>query len=524
MGDVCLIFEVHQPLRLNRNFHTGLYTQRSVTKHGLFEFYFDLDMNRRIFERTAQKCYFPANEIILEQIDKHKREQKPFKLAYSMSGVFVEQCQRWNPDLLESFKQLAQSGCVEFLGQAYYHSLASLFGIDRSEFVEQVNMHSQLMKDLFDYKPRVVENTECLYNNAIAKTVDGMGFEAIITEGAEKVLGERSPNHVYRAKDSDLRVLCRNYRLSDDIGFRFTSTWWEEWPLTADKYASWLEKTPGQVVNIFMDYETFGEHYWPESGIHDFLRWLPGEVVKRGNLQWCTPSEVIHRHHPVGEIDVDDFATISWADVERDTSAWIGNPMQEVSYESLRGLEPLVKDLEDEDLMAIWRHLQISDHLYYMSTKGAGSGVVHTYFNPHGSAIEAFATYLRILSDFEARVLQELGSPKFTAKKMLRRVPKGKGFTFFYEFARPTPWTAQSLKEFYSVIKTIELKPIQFHMRREDFERWFRQVIGDEKLADELHSISKRKLGGEALRQRILGVIERRIRELEESPQEPTTA
>lgn len=523
MTDVCLMFEVHQPLRLNRNFHSDLLARGTVAKKDLFDLYFDHKLNRYIFERAAKKCYFPANSIILEQIDRCKRERKQFKVSYGISGVFIEQCERWSPDLLESFKQLAESGCVEFLDEPYYHSLASLHGTDRSEFVEQIEMHRQLMKDLFNYEPRVAENTECLYNNAIAKTMEGMGYEAMVTEGVERILLWRSPNYVYKAKDSNLRVLLRNYRLSDDIGFRFSATWWEEWPLDASKYANWLAAIQGQVIVLFVDYETFGEHHWPESGIHEFLRWLPSEVNKWDHLQWCTPSEVIRRHAPVGEIDVNEYNTISWADLERDPTAWIANPMQTICYESLKALEKLVKGTGDDDLIKLWRYLQMSDHLYYLSIKGGGPGDVHCYFNPMGSPVEAFAVYSRILSDLEARIFVELEKPELAAKRMLRRLPIGKGFTFFYEFARPSGLTVHSLEDFYSTLKTVDISSIRFHMERGDFERWLRQVIGDDKLADELTSISNKKLGGEALRKRILVAMERRIKELKGITDETST-
>ncbi|MDH5532235.1 MAG: DUF5752 family protein [Candidatus Bathyarchaeota archaeon] len=518
MTDICLMFEAHQPLRLNHNFHLDLQGRPSVKKKDLVELYFNQKLNRHVFERVARKCYFPSNNIILEQIDRHKRGRKKFKVAYGISGVLIEQCERWNQDLLDSFKQLAESGCVEFLDQPYYHSLASLYGTDRSEFVEQIKMHRQLVKDLFNYEPKVVENTECLYNNAIAKTVEGLGYEATVTEGVERILGWRSPNYVYMAKDSSLRVLLRNYRLSDDIGFRFSCTWWEEWPLTAKKYASWLAGTSGQVIVLFVDYETFGEHHWPESGIHDFLRWLPGEVIKWDHLDWHTPSEVVHRHTPVGEFDVKDFNTVSWADLERDPSAWIDNPMQTLCFESLRGLEQTVKATEDEDLLRLWRYLQISDHLYYMSIKGGGPGDVHCYFNPSGSPVEAFAVYSGVLSDLEARVMSELEKPELSAKRILRRLPAGGGFTFFHEFDQPSEWTVHSLDEFYSILKVVSFKSIRFHTKRGDFERWLRQVVGDEELADEMAEISNEKLSGKELRKRIVDVVKARIGELKKVP------
>jgi len=514
LTEVCFIFEVHQPLRLNRNFYANILARPQVKKSDLFELYFDHDLNRQVFERAARKCYFPANNIILEQINRFKHGQKQFKAAYSITGVFIEQCERWNPSLIDSFKQLAQTGCVEFFDETYYHSLSSLFGADRSEFVEQVKMHRQLMKDLFNYEPRILVNTECIYNNPIARLAENLGYEAMITEGVERVLGWRSPNYVYKAKDSNLRVLMRNYRLADDIGFRFSAGWWNEYPLTAGKYSSWLAASPGQVINLFMDYETLGEHHWPESGIHEFLRWLPGEVIKWQHLNWATPTEVVRRHHPVGEIDVHEYSSISWADLERDITAWLVNPMQWICYNQLKQLEPMVKQIGDADLLRLWRYFQMSDHLYYLSIKGGGPGDVHSYFNPLGSPIEAFAVYSGILSDFEARVMRELERPEWVARRILRQIPVERGFTFFYEFARPTQVTVQSLGEFLSGLKTVDIKTIEFHTERGDFERWIRQVVGDDTLADSLTPLTNEKLSGEKLRTKIIGVVQQRINEL----------
>jgi alpha-amylase len=517
MTEICLIFEVHQPLRLNPNFHSEILDRPLVKKEDLFNLYFDHDLNKRVFERAARKCYLPANNIILEQIDRFKHDHKRFKVAYSLSGVFIEQCERWNPNLLDSFKQLAETSCVEFLDETYYHSLASLYDAERSEFTEQLKMHCQLIKDLFNYEPKVVANTECVYNNAIAKTVEALGYEVIITEGVERILGWRSPNYVYKAKNSRLRVLLRNYRLSDDIGFRFSSRWWEEWPLTAEKYASWLAATHGQVINVFLDYETFGEHHWPESGILDFLRWLPGEILKWEHLRFSTPSEVVRLHNPVGEIDVYEFATISWADLERDTSAWLDNSMQTACYNLLKKLEPLVKLADDAELTRLWRYLQISDHLYYMSTKGGGPGDVHNYFNPHSNPIEAFVTYSGVLANFEAFVLKELEKPSYVAKRILRKLPPERGFTFHFAPAKPTKWVAHSLEEFHSILKRVDLGSIRFHNGRGDFERWMRWTVGDSTLADQLASIAKSKLAGHNLRERLLSLVGQRIKELEET-------
>ncbi len=524
MTDVCLIFEVHQPFRLNRNFHSDLLSKGKVTKKDLFDLYFDHSLNRYVFERAARKCYFPANEIILEQIEQSKKGRKKFKVTYGITGVFLEQCKLWSPDLIESFKQLSETGCVEFMDETYYHSLASLHGTDRSEFVEQVKMHRQLVKDLFKCEPQVIENTELLYNNAIAQTMEGMGYKGTVTEGIERVLGWRSPNYVYKAKNSNFRVLLRNYRLSDDIGFRFSSNWWNEYPLNATKYARWLAATQGDVVVLFVDYETFGEHHWSESGIHEFLRWLPSEVNKWHHLHWQTPSEVFDRHAPVGEIDIHDYNTISWADIERDPSAWIGNPMQNICYDSLKELEQLVKGMDDRELIRLWRYLQMSDHLYYLSIKGGGPGDVHNYFSPMGSPVEAFAVYSRILADLEGRILLEMEKPGLAAKRMMRRLPAGMGFTFSYEFARSSGYTVHSLDEFYSALKNIDVSSIRFHMERGDFERWLRHVVGENKLADEMTKISEtcKKLKGEALRKKVLAVTEKRIKQLKEITKEDT--
>jgi alpha-amylase len=516
MTDVCLMFEVHQPFRLNRNFHSDLLAKSQVTKKDLFDLYFDYGLNRFVFERAARKCYLPANNIILEQIKKSKSEGKPFKVSYGISGVFLEQCKLWKPSIIDSFKQLVDTGCVEFIEETYYHSLASLYGIDRSEFIDQVNMHRQIIKDLFNYEPNFIENTELLYNNAIAKTVEELGYKGTVTEGIDKTVKGSNPNYVYKAKDSSIKVLLRNYRLSDDIGFRFSSTNWSEYPLDAAKYARWLAGTHGQVITIFVDYETFGEHHWPECGIHEFLRALPSEVNKWHHLNWRTPSEIIKSHVPIAEVDIHEYNTVSWADIERDTSAWIGNPMQNICYDSLKELQELVKGIGDDELIRLWRYLQLSDHLYYLSMKGGGPGDVHNYFSSMGSPVEAFAVFSRILSDLEARIYLELEKPELSAKRLLRRLPFGMGFTFSYDFVKSSGLTVYSLDEFYKILKDIDVHSIQFHIERGDFERWLNQVVGDNILADQLSIVksSKLKSKGENLRRKILVLVEKRIKQL----------
>ena len=411
MASITLNFQVHQPFRLATFQPNG-----SISTQEIFNHYFNHGLDKWIFDRVCSRCYFPTNQIILELIDNFKKEKKKFKVSYSITGVFLELCERYNKDLLESFKQLVETKCVELIGETYYHSLASLFE-DKGEFIEQVNMHKQTMKDLFNFTPKVFVNTEMIYNNVIAKIVEDLGFKAIFTEGTERILGWRSPNYVYVRKycfpndprpEKRIRVLLRNYRLSDDIGYRFSAKDWNEWPLTADKFAAWLAATPGQCINLFMDYETFGEHQWPESGIFWFLRALPGEVLKYENLEFCLPSEIIQKYEPAGEIDVFELSTVSWADMERDVSAWLGNRMQQVCFEEIKNLEKAVKRLGDARLLKIWRLLQISDHLYYCCTKWWKDGDVHKYFSCFPTPQDGFVNLMSIISDFKARVFTEL--------------------------------------------------------------------------------------------------------------------
>ncbi|MDI6798399.1 MAG: glycoside hydrolase family 57 protein [Candidatus Aenigmarchaeota archaeon] len=415
MASISLNFQVHQPFRL-----AAFQPNGNISNQDIFSHYFNHGLDKLVFDRVANRCYFPTNKIILELIDQLKHEKRRLKVSYSISGVFLELCEMFNKDLLESFKQLAETKCVEFLGETYYHSLSSLFE-HKGEFIEQVNMHKQAIKDLLNFKPRVFVNTEMIYNNLIAKIVEDLGFEAIFTEGTERILGWRSPNYVYLRKfcfpgdprpEKRIKVLLRNYRLSDDIGYRFSAKDWDEWPLTADKFAAWLAATPGHCINLFMDYETFGEHQWQESGIFWFLKALPFEILKYENLEFSIPSEVVKKHEPVGEIDVFELSTVSWADMERDVSAWLGNRMQQVCFEELKNLEQIVKRLDNKDLTKIWRLLQISDHLYYICTKWWNDGDVHKYFSCFPTPQDGFANFMEIISDLKARVITELTKGK----------------------------------------------------------------------------------------------------------------
>ena len=272
-------------------------------------------------------------------------------------------------------------------------------------------MHQELLKELFGITEfKVFRNTEFLYNNMIAKTVRSLGYSAIFTEGHEKVLGWRSANYIYRPPYhiSDIKVLLRNYQLSDDIGYRFSAKWWGAWPLLAEKYAHWLSNCQGSVINLCMDYETFGEHHWQETGIFDFLKKLPEEIIKQKWLSFSTPSEAVKKYEPVGIVDVFEYNTVSWADLERDTSAWLGNKMQLFAFNELKNLEPKLKKLNDKKLTHIWRCLQNSDHLYYACTKGWGDGDVHCYFSPYSTPIDGFLNYLTIINDLKYRIEEKL--------------------------------------------------------------------------------------------------------------------
>lgn len=408
MTDICVVFEVHQPFRLNKRMNPGETLKRRLSPPEFFDTYFDNSLNRMVLERAAKKCYLPANDVLLEQLVRFK-EEKRFKVAFNISGVYIEQCRLWAPEVIDSFKRLSETGCVEFLGQTYYHGLASLFE-DKREFIEQVHQHKKMVREVFGQSPTSFANTEFLYNDIIAETVAQLGFNGILTEGVERILGWRSPNYVYRPAGLEkIKLLMRNYRLSDDIGFRFTSKWWMEWPLTADKYAAWLAHTPGQCINICLDYETFGEHHWPESGIHEFLRHLPNEVLKHEHLKFLTPTEVAQEHEAMDDVQVPDTETVSWADLERDTSAWLGNEMQQTIFHKVASLEEPLKRLSDPQLMRMWRLLQTSDNYYYMFMGAGGPGVVHSYFSHFGSPADAYLTFSEILFDFSYRIGLRLG-------------------------------------------------------------------------------------------------------------------
>jgi alpha-amylase len=391
MRTICLYFQVHQPFRFRRYRFFDI---------GNEHYYYDDYSNESILNKVAQKCYLPTNELMLDLIQKHEGR---FKVSYSISGIAMEQFRLYAPEVLDSFKRLADTGHVEFLSETFDHSLSSLKG--KKEFERQVKAHKALIKDNFGQVPKVFRNTELIYSDDIGAMVASMGYKAMLTEGAKHVLGWKSPNYLYcNAINPKLKLLLKNFKLSDDIAFRFSNQGWEGYPLTAEKYVNWLNETPAEeeVINLFMDYETFGEHQWRETGIFDFLEALPGVVFNNSPFTFSTPSEVAENLQVVSAVQVPN--PISWADEERDLTAWLGNEMQNEAFDKLYSLCDKVNDIDDQAIKQDFDYLQVSDHFYYMSTKFFSDGEVHSYFNPYDTPYDAFINYMNVLSDFEIRV------------------------------------------------------------------------------------------------------------------------
>lgn len=389
MASICFYFQVHQPFRLR---HYTVFEQSNQ--------YFDDYKNAAICRKVATKCYLPTNRLLLELIKKHEGK---FKVSFSLTGVLLEQFEKYAPEVLSTFDALAQTGCVEFLAETYYHSLSFLYS--RGEFKEQIAKHCETIEHYFGQTPKVFRNTELIYNNDLARTISEMDrFKAIITEGADHILGHRSPNFIYSPPNCDnLKLLLKNYSLSDDIAFRFSNQAWKEYPLMANKFANWVNKVngAGYVVNLFMDYETFGEHQWEDTGIFNFMRHLPEEILAHPDNNFKTPSEVVDTYHPSDIVDVPHI--ISWADTERDLSAWLGNAMQSSALHDLYRLEDPVKNAADDKLINDWRKLQTSDHFYYMCTKYFADGDVHKYFNPYDSPYDSYINFMNVLDNLRSR-------------------------------------------------------------------------------------------------------------------------
>jgi len=418
MTSVCFYFQVHQPHRLRR--------------YSVFDadpFYFEDAKNAEICRKVADKCYRPATQLMLDLVRKNKGN---FRISYAITGTVLDQLERWSPDVIGIFQELAKTGCCEFLGETYFHSLSYLYS--KSEFDEQVEMHTRRIQSLFGQTPTVFRNTELIYNNDLAWHVSQMKgpdgrprWLGQICEGVDRHLGFRSPNFLYQPPGKPVGrdgrpfgLLLKNYRLSDDIAFRFSNRGWTEWPLSADKFAGWVDAINGDgfLCNLFMDYETFGEHQWADTGIFQFLAALPEKVfdANAGHNHFVTPSMALTEFAPVGEYDVHDFT--SWADTERDLTAWRGNAMQTNALEETYKLERPIKDRlrraevagDAEEIAAVghllndWRKLTTSDHFYYMCTKYFADGDVHKYFNPYDSPYDSYINFMNVLDNLRTRL------------------------------------------------------------------------------------------------------------------------
>jgi alpha-amylase len=392
MACVCCYFQVHQPPRLRRY---------SIFDRGAA--YFDQPRNTEILEKVAAKCYRPVTRILGQLLEDHGGD---FRVAFSMTGSVLEQLQRDAPDVLDRFAALARSGHVEFLAETYHHSLAALYS--EAEFAAQVQRQQNAIEQLFGQRPTVFRNTELIYSNTLADQVAALdNFKGMLAEGVDGVLAGRSPNRVYHpAGQPEMGLLLKHYRLSDDIAFRFSDQGWSGWPLTADKFADAIEALDDstQVVNLFMDLETFGEHQWEETGIFEFLQALPGELLKRGHT-FATPGECLDAFAPSDQYDAPEAT--SWADTERDLSAWLSNAMQSSALQQLYDLELPIKESGDAQLLGDWRMLTTSDHFYYMCTKFYADQAVHRYFNPYESPYDAYINFMNVLDDLRTRVSEQ---------------------------------------------------------------------------------------------------------------------
>jgi len=399
---VVILFEVHQPYRLKTDLVRGLIS--GFSGRGLKDLIFDEGLNSTVIKKVSSRCYIPTTKLLIETL---KSVRGSVKINFSFSGVVLEQLMKYVPEVIELFKDLINSELAEVVVEPYYHSLTSIYE-DPREFINQVNLQVGFIKELFGVVPKAFVNTEMIYNNTIASIVGDLGFKAVFTEGVERVLKGRSPNYIYSPPTTTPYLLLRNYRLSDDVAFRFTNRSWDQYPLFADKYLDWIMRSPGDLVVLAMDYETFGEHHSVESGILDFLKYLIMFMVKNG-VEALTASEAVKLFKPVDVYDVPPENTISWADVEKDLSAWLGCEEQLTVFNRHKSLWGVINEL-DNDLIEVWRCLSTSDHYYYISSKGESSGEVHRYFLPYGSRTNAYCILNTALTILELRLLGLLNS------------------------------------------------------------------------------------------------------------------
>jgi len=401
MTPITLSFEVHQPHRLRID---------GVSKDAdtLYDRYFDDEMNEHFFKDVAENCYFPATERLLRVAKETAENERPLKVNFSISTSWIEQAKKYHPELIDMLNQFPDN-TIDFIGQAHYHSLAGLFN-DKEEFRKQLKKHRDIIKENFGVETKVMTNTELIYHNEIGKISAEEGFDGIFTEGAPRILGWRSSNHMYTQPDfvteEGNNIMLRNRKLTDDIGYRFSAKWWDEYPLTAEKYASWLANEEGDAINLFMDYETFGEHHWEGTGILWFLEDLPHKILEYDHLKFEKVRDVAKDNEPVGDFDAFEYNTVSWADQEMDASAWLGNPMQKMLFEKIQELEEKVKKLDDPEVLDVWRKFITSDHLHHIATKTYDDGSVHNYFSYFDHPHQGFAVITEHLMDFQKQVEQ----------------------------------------------------------------------------------------------------------------------
>ena len=400
MRAICLYLHIHQPIR---------YREYSIFDVGnssdyFYDNYSGRQSNERIFRKVADKSYYPMLGLLLDNMKKHP----DFKVSFSITGTWLEQAEKWAPDLINIIREMVELGQAEIVDETYYHSLAYFYNID--EFNDQVKMHSEIIKRLFNVKPKAFRNTEFAYNDSLAHWAEEQGYEVILAEGWDKILGWRSPNHVYRPIGCQkIRLLLKNYRLSDDIAFRFSNRAWSEWPLTVPKYQRWIDDDclRGNLINLFMDFETFGEHQWKDTGIFDFMNTFISSWLSEYENKFVTVSEASRIEEPVGEISMPE--TVTWADTERDLSAWLSNAMQSSAMNQIFNLREQILSTHDGQLISDWRYMTTSDHPYSMCTKYWNDGDVHAYFSAYASPYESFMYYMNVLRDIEYRINNILG-------------------------------------------------------------------------------------------------------------------
>lgn len=397
MINLVFYFQVHQPYRI-RNF--------SVLDIGKGKDYFDDELNCEVMRKVANKCYLPTNKLLLELIDKYEGK---FRVSFSITGTAIEQFKKYAPEVLYSFRDLAKTNCVEFLGETYYHSLSFLY--DKSEFLEQVRMHRETIQREFGFSPITFRNTELIYQDSLSDYIwEEEGYKVILTEGVDRILKWRSPLYAYKDWSKNMYMLLKFYSLSDDIAFRFSNKGWVEYPLTVDKFVKWItdlnmvEKGKKNLfLNLFMDYETFGEHQWEETGIFEFMRQLPGKALKSKKIEFSWPSDVLQKANYQPE-SISFPEPVSWADMERDLSAWRENDMQYNALETFYDILTRVKATGNAELIEMARKLSTSDHFYYMSTKYFQDGDVHKYFSPYGSPETGYRNFMNAITDLEERI------------------------------------------------------------------------------------------------------------------------